>query len=264
MLYKFVRNQIVKFALVGIAGAAIHFSILYFLTSIYGMYYMVSAIFAAVSAAAFNYTLNKLWTFRPKSHIISPTYDYDAYYRGNMIQKMWKKKIANSVWEMVPDTDTPLLDIGCGSSPIITKYPGATGIDNDYMKIKFMRERFGESFRFEEADVTDMKLFKNNSFSRVICAEVLEHVDAAKAVKEISRVTSKNGIAVIATPDFGSRTWKMIERLYGILMPHGYHDDHVFPMTESKLINIMKENGFMLLRMKKIFGADMIASFIKV
>ncbi len=66
-------KAIVRFGLIGISGAAIHFSLLYVLTDIAGLWYILSAIFSIIAASTSNYFLNHIWTFRDRaisSHIL--------------------------------------------------------------------------------------------------------------------------------------------------------------------------------------------------
>ncbi len=106
---------------------------------------------------------------------IAVDYDWHAFYKGNLIQKWWKRRVARAVWEFMPEGST-VLDVGCGSSPIITQYPGAIGIDSDHDKIEFMKKRCPEqSFRQMSAYSLD---FPDSHFDKVLCIEVLEHLDA--------------------------------------------------------------------------------------
>ena len=50
-------------------------------------------------------------------------------------------------------------------------------------------------------DLTDLNVFKDNTFDIVICFHVLEHIiDDIKAISEIKRVLKKTGIAFISVP----------------------------------------------------------------
>ncbi len=185
-------------------------------------------------------------------------YDWHAFFRGNIIQKWWKRRIAKAVWEFMPEGST-VLDIGCGSSPIITRYPGAVGIDSDRDKIEFMKGRCPEQ-TFIQMSAYNLD-FPNGHFDKVICIELLEHLDAEPVMKEISRVVKSSGLVVIATPDFGTWRWKMIEILYGLIMRSGYHGDHVNPMTWESLKKMSLRNNLDLIAWKHVGGADMVCLF---
>ena len=66
---KFIRQypsfkQFVKFCLVGGTAALINFSVYYSFTTWLDTWYVYSAIWAFLISAVFNFTSNKLWTFR--------------------------------------------------------------------------------------------------------------------------------------------------------------------------------------------------------
>ncbi len=59
-------KHMIKFAIVGSVGAVINFSILYYLTEFFKIYYIFSQIVGFTVAVTSNYILNKLWTFKRK------------------------------------------------------------------------------------------------------------------------------------------------------------------------------------------------------
>ena len=60
-------TQFIKFCLVGSTGALIHLGLLYSLTEVFHIWYMVSSAAAFMVAVANNFVLNKYWTFRDKT-----------------------------------------------------------------------------------------------------------------------------------------------------------------------------------------------------
>lgn len=66
--YLFKEKRVIleffKFAFVGLLGTFINIIILYLLTEIAGIYYIISAVFAFIIAATNNFFLNKIWTFK--------------------------------------------------------------------------------------------------------------------------------------------------------------------------------------------------------
>jgi len=58
--------QFVKFAIVGAIGTIINLFVLYILTELFGLYYLISAIFAFFLAMTNNYVFNKKWAFNEK------------------------------------------------------------------------------------------------------------------------------------------------------------------------------------------------------
>ena len=56
-------NQFFKFALVGLLGTFVNIAFLYLFTDVFGIYYVLSAIFSFVISVLGNFVLNKIWTF---------------------------------------------------------------------------------------------------------------------------------------------------------------------------------------------------------
>ncbi len=55
--------QFLKFAIVGVINTLVNLIVLYLLTEFFGIYYMVSAVFAFLVAVTNSFILNKIWTF---------------------------------------------------------------------------------------------------------------------------------------------------------------------------------------------------------
>ncbi len=53
----------------------------------------------------------------------------------------------------------------------------------------------------DKVDITDMKIYNNNSFDIIVCSHVLEHIeDDIKAMKEINRILKVGGFAIVMVP----------------------------------------------------------------
>lgn len=59
-------EQFIKFCVVGGLGAILNLSILYISVELFGIWYILGAALAFVIVITFNFTLNKIWTFRNK------------------------------------------------------------------------------------------------------------------------------------------------------------------------------------------------------
>lgn len=99
-----------------------------------------------------------------------------------------------------------VLEVGCGNGYYLSLLNrlnlnvSLTGIDNDKMAL-FDAQRFigDERIKLILADATKLP-FKSNSFDKVICSEVIEHVRSDKKVlQEIFRVLKKEGVMVLTT-----------------------------------------------------------------
>lgn len=101
-------------------------------------------------------------------------------------------------------------DVGCGSGygSFFLKNSGAKsvyGCDASKNAINFAIKHFGNSVEYRIQSITDMYLYKNEQFDLTICSEVLEHIKEYgmehRALQEIKRITRRNGIIVIGTPN---------------------------------------------------------------
>lgn len=250
-LYKY--QKFVKFCVVGAFGALITFSITWILTELFNWWYIASMVIAVIIATISNFTLNYLWTFSIKESQTSPEYEWKSYYRGSMIQRWWKKSIAKTVWEWIPESNK-LLDIGCGSSPLISKYIGhATAIDLNEAKIKFMKVKYPK-IAFFATDIGNIV----DTYDNVICIEVLEHLkDAEKMVSHIARHLKDGGTAVIATPDYSKILWHLAEKFTP------YEEEHITHFTRQSLEEMCKKYGLTPVKYRYIAACDLVEMFKK-
>ena len=76
-----MARQFIKFCIVGGISALINFIFLYLLTEVAGWWYVYSAAVGFLLSAIFNFTSNKLWTFRNKTAgrtILTQLYKFTA------------------------------------------------------------------------------------------------------------------------------------------------------------------------------------------
>jgi len=94
--------------------------------------------------------------------------------------------------------------------------------------------------------------FKNGTFDRIICSEVMEHVDDDfKACSELARVLKKNGRIAITVPTiFSELVYDALTYEY-FTSPGG----HVRKYLPKELAQIMRENGL------EIYAVDFKHSF---
>lgn len=125
-----------------------------------------------------------------------------------------------------------VLDLGCGEGRhAIIAYLEAevtvVGMDPSWRDIGTARERFRE---FEMPDATERSLtlllgnglelpFVDGSFDRVICSEVLEHIDDYETViEEIHRVLKPGGLLAVSVPRFAPEwvCWKLSDAYHEV------------------------------------------------
>lgn len=117
-----------------------------------------------------------------------------------------KRRARRIVEELELKDGDQVLEVGCGNGYYLSLLNRLgfklilTGIDNDKAAL-IDAERFIASSKVKLilGDAANLP-FKNNSFEKVICSEVIEHVqDEKKVLQEIHRVLKKEGIMVLST-----------------------------------------------------------------
>ncbi|NIB43037.1 class I SAM-dependent methyltransferase [Pseudomaricurvus alkylphenolicus] len=110
-----------------------------------------------------------------------------------------------------------ILDVGCGEGrhtigAYLSAEVEAIGIDLSENDLQTAQERFDDfeekdnprkSVQFQRANALKLP-FDDNSFDKVVCSEVLEHIPDYKGVlQEIDRVLKPNGLLAVSVP----RAW---------------------------------------------------------
>lgn len=252
-LYLFKYNRFMKFCIVGGSGALITFSITWILTEWFNLWYMFSMVFAVAVATITNFNFNLLWTFKAESKPSNPDYEWNAYYSGNLIQKWWKRSISQTVrkW-MPPDDKKTILEVGCGSSPTILSYgENATALDVNSDKIKFMKSK-NNQVKFLNKKIDKIK----EKYDRIICIEVLEHLeDAEIAVKSIAGRLNEGGKVILATPDYNRVLWRVAEAFTP------YKEEHITQFSRQSLERLCAKYGLIPVCHKYIATCDLVEMF---
>ena len=189
-------------------------------------------------------------------------YDWEAFSSWNLLRRWWKKTTQKKVWALAGTPDRVLndkvLDVGCGSSQIITHFPNAIGIDTDEDKIEFMRHKTAKQ-KFKCMDGRKLE-FEDKSFDLVLCAETLEHQPTANPMlSEIARVLRPGGHAIITTPDNSTLRWKIIQFVYNIVGE--YRGQHTTLFTPNLLKVTAEKYGLKLIQLEYVAKCDMVALF---
>jgi glycosyltransferase involved in cell wall biosynthesis len=199
----------------------------------------------------------RLWVLR--NSVESADYDERAFYSLIPVQRYWQRR-RHRITTLWARGAGRILDIGCGSSLIIQSLNNAVGMDISMGKMRFLR-RLGIPLLRASAFALP---FRDESFDCVINSQVIEHIRYDEALfTEMQRVLKPGGTLVIGTPDYATVGWRIIEPVYGFLMPGGYRDEHITHYTRHGLTEILVRNGFVHENTAYIARSELIMRFRK-
>lgn len=202
-------------------------------------------------------TFHRMWELR--NSILCADYDDRAFDSRVPPQRYWQRRRYEIVTGFA-EGDGPCLDVGCGSSRILSGLGHVVGADISLRKLRWAR-KFGKPL--VNASTFDLP-FVDGAFDCVISSEVIEHIPASEQpFLEMRRVLGEGGRLVLGTPDYGRLSWRIIEALYHRLIPGGYADEHVTRYTREKLVRFLEGLGFRCLNTKYVLGSEMIMVFRK-
>lgn len=154
-----------------------------------------------------------------------------------------------------------LLDAGCAngyfSLDLAKKGFMVTGIDLSNKNIEECRLRAKhlnlENADFHAADLEDLSMFKENQFDGIISFATLRYIpDVVKALKELYRVTKKDGSVIVDFPNKYSPWFIIFQRFaWKYILPHDKECDVHY--TRKQVIDFMKQAGFKNIEVKTDF-----------
>lgn len=163
-------------------------------------------------------------------------------------QKLWFKEALNK--------NDVVLDLGSGPGMTSLKIASLTKkvigleIDSKLLEIanKSTKSRNQKNIIFIQGDANMGLPFRNNTFDKILCSDVLEHLHKREfALKEIYRVLKKGGLLLLVT-DNPDTSWKKIQKSAGIFY---YADlDHKYEYPKDEILNILKSNNFKVLKLE--------------
>jgi SAM-dependent methyltransferase len=202
-------------------------------------------------------TFGAMWTLR--NSIASADYDTRAFNSRIPFQRYWQRRRYAILSDCI-GTASRVLDAGCGSTQLLNRFPHTVGMDYSLRKLRFMR-RPGR--RLVNASTFDLP-FRNEAFEVVISSQVIEHLpDEPRLFEELARCVAPGGTLVIGTVDYGKWQWPLIERVYGLLKPTGYAQEHITHFTEESLVRRIRDLGLSVERIRFICRGEIIIKAVK-
>ncbi|MDD5015274.1 MAG: class I SAM-dependent methyltransferase [Atribacterota bacterium] len=199
-----------------------------------------------------------------------PVPDYSrARYESYGIEKYLKnKKLVVSFMKMIFKEvrrfkkKGRLLEIGCnlGYFLEVAKNNGfeVRGIDLDKEAVNYANNNLGEGIVLQST--LEEAKFPDAYFDVVVISHVLEHIpDIKKFLKEIKGLLNDKGIVMIASPNLDGFCAKIKKEKWPGLRP----DEHVWQLNESTIKKLLKEEGFLVARIKTSGLCHNFASVIK-
>ncbi len=139
-----------------------------------------------------------------------------------------------------------LLEIGLGLGHLAAQLEDTfetSGMDINHWAVKKSKDVVIKS-NLQTASAQELP-FVDHSFNVIIIKHIVEHLpDPAKAIHEIGRVTEKDGILILATPNLGSllKPWKGDKWI-------GYQDPtHIALKQPQEWLTLIQNAGFEIQR----------------
>ncbi len=139
-----------------------------------------------------------------------------------------------------------LLEVGSGMGHLVGQLSAtfeAYGMDLNHWAVH-QSQKFAEAASLQTASAQELP-YDDGVFNVVIIKHIVEHLpDPAKAINEIGRVTEKDGILILATPNLGSllKPWKGDKWI-------GYQDPtHISLKPPQEWLRLIEEAGFEFVR----------------
>jgi SAM-dependent methyltransferase len=209
-------------------------------------------------AGSYGRTFGALWQLR--NSIQAGDYDARAHDSIIPLQRYWQRQRFKHITELI-DGQGAVLDVGCGSSKIISALPpGSVALDVLPNKLRYAR-RYGKPLVRGSGFALP---FADASFPCVLCSQVIEHVPMdSPIVSELCRVLAPGGRLVLGTPDYDRWEWVYTEKAYGFFKPGGYADEHIAHYTFKGLTEYFAARGYVHEATRYVLRGELILAFRK-
>lgn len=208
------------------------------------------------------------WHLEHQIELPKGSEEYHDFYEGNDWHKDWKQSIAVVLQDITKFSGSQrVLDVGAGSSPNINYMvaKGKIGMDIRPEPLVFMRQHSDATF--VQGSVLKIP-YPEAFFDTVTCIEVLEHLyphQVQIAMEELTRVLQPEGFLVLATPNYSSLLWNVIENAQKVVQRGRWTSDHHTKFNRKSLRDLCESYGLEEARYDGIqYDMDMVGTYRKV
>lgn len=133
-------------------------------------------------------------------------YDSEDYHlRSNFLIRWIERKRVRKIVELIDATPTDtVVEVGCGAGLVLEKFQAGKliGIDLSGYILHKTKTRLANRDAYLLQANAEMLPFSNQSFRKIVCTEVIEHVvEPRNVVKELSRIATPDARIVITIPN---------------------------------------------------------------
>jgi dolichol-phosphate mannosyltransferase len=197
-------------------------------------------------------TFGHFWSLR--NSVFFADYEDRAFVSRIPLQRYWQRK-RYSIIEGFAEGRGLTLDIGCGSSRILSSKARPIGVDIRINKLLYARR-----FRRPLVNGSIWSLpFADQTFDCLICSGLIESLERPdEPLVELRRVLKPNGILVVSTPDHGKRMWRMIKPLYEKIVQENFTKSNRRFYSYQSLKELLEKFGFRIDQVRYILHSEMI------
>jgi len=170
--------------------------------------------------------------------------DERSYHSDLYVQRYFQQRRTEAITKRLEvGRGDVFLDMGCGSGVQMAMFAGAgyalaIGIDLNRNALSYARKRGLPNAEYIVADAEHLPL-KPGSVRKILCAEVIEHVNRpADLVQEMRRVLGKGGEVVLTTPNENS-PWGLYEFAWDTFgRGRNYADTHLRFFSRREILGL--------------------------
>jgi SAM-dependent methyltransferase len=209
---------------------------------------------------ATSYLATLVRMYRLRNNSLSCDYDDRAYDSVIPLQRYWQRRRYRVVTGFAEESKLTL-DIGCGSSRIARSMPHLIGLDVNLRPLRYLRR---QGVLAASGSITRLP-FRDGQFDQVICSEVIEHLpESVCDFAELARVVAPGGTLIIGTPDYDRWLWRLLERVYKLVLPEAHGKGHVSRYTAAKLEEKLRSVGIDVVERGGVFfGCQLVFKCVK-